>query len=118
MPLADWITPSAILAVLGLTLGLWRWMIAVIREMKDALIKVDAALLGFNGQGGALRDIEHLKHDIATVDERITKSRHDVRTAIQIDVMKLEEGIHEHFQIFERHLDQRFADLVVRRPPP
>lgn len=112
----EWITPAGIVGVLGLTLGLWRWMISVVREIKETQVKMDAALRGYNGQGGALQDIERLKHETATVDERITKSRHDIRTAIQIDLMKLEETINEHFTRFERHLDQRFADLGIHRP--
>lgn len=114
-PLTDWLAPSILVGILGLALGLWRWVVAELRQVKSDHVEVDSALRGYKGQGGALHDIEQLKRDVATVDERITKSRHDVRNAIQIDVMKLEEGIHEHFQTFERHLDQRLADLGVGR---
>lgn len=111
----EWITPAGIVGVLGLTLGLWRWMITAIREIKETQVKMDAALRGYNGQGGVLQDVEHVKRDLATVDERITKSRHDIRNAIQVDLMKLEENIDAHFVRFEHHLDQRFADLGIKR---
>lgn len=115
-PLTDWVAPSVLLGVLGFVLGLWRWMLGIIRHHQDDMVAVDSALRGYKGQGGALHDVEHLKREAATVDERITKSRHDVRTAIQIDLMKVEEGIHDRLTAFERHLDQRLADLGVGRP--
>lgn len=87
-----------------------------LRQVKSEQVAMDSALRGYKGQGGALSDIEQVKRESATVDERITKSRHDVRNAIQIDIMKLEEGIHERFSAFERHLDQRLTDLGVGRP--
>lgn len=115
-PLTDWLAPSVLLGILGLVLGLWRWVVAELRQIKSDLVEVDSALRGYKGQGGTLQDIEQLKRDAATVDEKITKSRHDVRSAIQIDIMKIEEVIHERFTAFERHLDQRLTDLGVGRP--
>jgi hypothetical protein len=113
-PVWLWALGSLMISQIGLTLGLWRWVTIEMRSVKNEQIEFDGALRGYKGQGGALQDIRELQQSTGTIDERITASRHDVRSEFTDEIIKAETTLLVRMQDFEQRINQRISDLGFR----
>lgn len=104
MQASEWAAPGAVVGILGIILGIWRWILLEIRAIKISLVEIEDALRGYKGQGGLLADMAHLRHEAATVDERIAKSRHDLRNALGADLGKAEADMLDMIRDVERRV--------------
>lgn len=76
----------------------------VIDKMASQVTKIDAAISGYNGYGGILQRMAAAEADLKTVDDRIKKSRHDLRN-------ELSEGFTAGFERLDQKIEAVREDL-------
>lgn len=80
-----------------------------IEHMSSQLTKIDAAISGYNGYGGILQRIAAVEVELRTVDDRIKKSRHDLRDALAAQYAADFDRVNERLTALTQMVQARYS---------
>lgn len=106
----EWLAGGGLLTLIGLSLFLW------LRSIGDDRFRGEMrqALLGYEGRGGIMSDLESVKQELKDLRDRIASNHEALRNEIKDSRHFLREELEEKINTSAARLDNRVDELAKR----